>query len=242
MAFINWLKEFLGKYLYSPKWRCVSCSREIVDQGYFCEDCYKRLPVNDGPFCDHCGRKVKVGRQYCTTCKGRLTAVDKARSAFNYEKPISTLIKKAKYKGDTYLLDVFIDRMVFSYLKSGLDCNCVTFVPMTEKALKKRGYNQSELLAKKVAQRLNLPVLYCLEKTKQTERQAKLSREQRLKNLQDTFKVTDKKQVNEKTVLIVDDVTTTGATAEAIALKLKRAGASSVKLLTVASVPPKERY
>ena len=83
MAFWGWLKEFLGKYLYNSKWRCVVCSKEIIDQGYFCKDCYKKLPVNDGPFCDHCGRKLDVGRLYCTTCKGTLTAVDKARSAYN---------------------------------------------------------------------------------------------------------------------------------------------------------------
>ena len=238
----QFVKDFFEKFFYNPKWRCVACSREIFEQGYFCEECLKKLPLNDGPYCDHCGRKVLVGREFCSTCKGRLTAVDKARSAYVYQKPISSLIKRAKYRGQIYLLDAFVDRMFFVYLKNGFNCDAIVYVPMSEKAFKNRGYNQAEILARKLAERLEIPVLDCIQKVKETKRQAKLAREQRLKNLQDSFKVTDKSQVNDKVILIVDDVTTTGATAEAIALKLKRAGASSVKLITVASVPSKEGY
>lgn len=242
MNFLKGLKTFLSKFVYNPKWRCIVCGKEIFQQGYYCEECERELPLNDGPFCDHCGRRVTVGRQFCSTCKGRLTAVDKARSAYDYKEPISKLIKKAKYNGDKYVLQAFVKRMLFVYLKNNFNCDAIVFVPMTEKSLKKRGFNQSEILAKYMSEELEIPLLYCLEKCKATKRQANLNREQRLKNLQDSFRVTDKKQVLDKTVLIVDDVTTTGSTAEAIALKLKRAGASSVKLLTVASVPSKEGY
>ncbi len=242
MNLLKGIRTFFTKFVFNPKWRCVVCGREIFEQGYYCDGCKAQLPINDGPYCDHCGRRVEVGRQYCSTCKGRLTAVDKARSAYNYQKPISTLIKKAKYNGDRYLLDAFIERMIFVYLKNGFNCDAIVFVPMTEKAKRKRGYNQSEILAKLLSEKLEIPLLDCLEKTRTTQRQAKLNREQRLKNLQDSFRVINKKLVVDKSVLIVDDVTTTGATAQAIALKLKRSGASSVKLLTVASVPNKERY
>ena len=79
-------------------------------------------------------------------------------------------------------------------------------------------------------------------KVKETKRQATLSRDDRLKNLKGAFRVKNKKEIKDKTVLIVDDVTTTGATGEAVAEKLKKAGAKAVYLLTVASLPPKDKY
>ena len=68
------------------------------------------------------------------------------------------------------------------------------------------------------------------------------TKEERLKNLKGVFKVKDKKLIKEKTIVIVDDVTTTGATAQAVAERLKSVGAKSVYLLTIASVPPRENY
>ena len=113
---------------------------------------------------------------------------------------------------------------------------------MSVKAQKRRGYNQSKILAEKLSQIVNVPVLDCLEKKKETARQATLNRAERLKNLTDAFSVTDKKAVKDKTIVIVDDVSTTGATAQAIAKKLKKVGAKSVNLITVASTPPVDKY
>ena len=90
--------------------------------------------------------------------------------------------------------------------------------------------------AEKTAEIMNIPVKECLIKTRETKRQAKLNGEQRRKNLIGAFKVIDKSAVKDKTALIIDDVTTTGATAEAIAEALKKAGARSVLLATVAGV------
>ena len=113
---------------------------------------------------------------------------------------------------------------------------------MSVRAEKRRGYNQSKLLAQKLSELIGVDVLDCLIKTKETERQATLTGEQRRKNLVDAFKVIDKKSVKDKSILIVDDVTTTGATAQIIAQKLKNAGAIKVYLITVASVPPFDKY
>ena len=84
-------------------------------------------------------------------------------------------------------------------------------------------------------------LLECIVKTKETVMQAKLNREGRLKNLIDAFSITDKTLVKDKSVLIVDDVSTTGATSEVLAQKLKSAGAKQVYLLTIASVAHKDR-
>ena len=236
------IKRILGKWFFYPKWRCVVCGKEIFDGAYVCQDCYNQLPFITGAKCGHCGRKVIAFENYCSTCKNVLVSLDLCRSVFSYEKPISGLIKKAKYDNGKYLIEYFAELLAPIYLQNYISADLLTFVPMTDKAKKKRGYNQSELLAEAVAKRINLPVVNCLKKVKETNRQATLGRKDRLKNLEEAFRVFDKKAVKDKSVVIVDDVTTTGATAEVIAKRLKKAGAKQVFLITVASTPPIDKY
>ncbi len=229
--------------LFTPNWKCLLCEREIFDKDkYFCEDCEKQLPFNDGPICAHCGRKVIAPERYCTTCKGYLVSLDLSRSCFSYEKPIDKLIKNAKYAGKQYLLDYFAQRLALLYLKNYFNADGFIYIPMTKRAERKRGYNQSKILAQKLSESTNVPLLHCVDKVKETKRQATLSRAERLKNLEGAFKVVDKGAVKDKTLVIVDDVTTTGSTAEIIAKILKKAGAEKVYLVTVASTPPIDKY
>lgn len=227
---------FFRKYFFNPKWRCLVCGKEIFEGDYFCEDCAKKLPVREGAICAHCGRASVIPTEYCDTCKGKLTAIDKGRSTFEYDKPISGLIKRAKYEGERYILTAFAEYLALVCFKNYFAADFIVYVPMTKRAERKRGYNHGRILAEKTAEIVNIPVIDCLEKTRETKRQAKLDGEQRRKNLIGAFKVTDKSAVKDKTVLIIDDVTTTGATAEAIAEVLKKAGACSVLLATVAGV------
>ena len=157
-------------------------------------------------------------------------------------RPISKLIKDAKYNNAIYVIDYFAKELSSVYFQNYFNADYLVFVPMTEDAKKKRGYNQSEILANKLSERINVPVLNCLKKVKKTERQATLGRAERLKNLNDAFRVINKKSVVGKSILIVDDVTTTGATAEVVASRLKKAGAKIVNLITVASTPPIDKY
>ncbi len=240
--FYKKLKEFFVKYFFNEKWRCNNCGKEIFDQGYFCSECYKNLPFNDKAICNHCGRSLSVSQEYCSTCREMLLSVDKARSVFVYDKPISSFIKRAKYNKKLYLLDMFADFLANLYLKSYFNADYFCFVPMTERAKKKRGYNQGELLARKVSEKVNLEVVDVIEKVKETTRQAKLGRAERLKNLENAFKVKSRKIIKDKTLVLIDDVSTTGATCESIAKKLKSAGAKKVYLLTIASVSPKLGY
>lgn len=236
------LLKILTFGLYFPRWRCNRCGREIFEGGFFCKECESALPYNDKAVCNHCGRELVSPSEYCSTCKGTLVSVDKARSVFNYRSPISGLIKKAKYDNGKYILDYFAEKLFLLYLNSGFRAETVCFVPMSKERLKKRKYNQSQILAEKVAGAINLPLADCIARVKETERQANLNRQERLKNLTDSFKVVDKKAIRGKNVLLIDDVSTTGATAEAVAAKLKKSGALRVYLLTVASVPPKDGY
>ncbi len=240
------IKETIIKILtlgfYYPRWRCNCCGAEMMDGVFFCEECEKSLPYNNATVCNHCGRAIVNPSEYCSTCKETMVSVDKARSVFKYERPISGLIGKAKYSNGKYILDYFAEKLSFLYFNNFFRSEVVCCVPMSKARLRKRKYNQSEILAKKVSEIIKVPFSDCIDKTRETERQAKLSRAERLKNLVDTFKVTDKKAIRGKNVLLVDDVSTTGATAEAVAVKLKNAGALRVHLITVANVPPKDGY
>lgn len=234
------LSKILTFGLYNPKWRCNVCGKEIFDEGYFCKECLNSFPYNDKTFCQHCGRETETPADYCLTCKGFMVSVDTARSVFTYKKPINSLIKKAKYNHGRYLLTAFAEMMANLYFKNSFNADVICFVPMTEKRKRRRGYNQSEELAKALSEIIKVPVADCIVKSKETERQAKLGKADRRENLKGSFKVVDKKSVKDKVVLLVDDVTTTGATAEVIAERLKNSGAVKVRLLTVASVPAKK--
>ncbi len=243
MNLIERIHLLIEKAFFNSKWKCLLCGDEIFDESKrFCENCESTLPFNEGAICEHCGRKVIASEPYCSTCKGVLVSLDACRSCFNYQKPIDKLIKDVKYHNKRYLIDYLSERLSLLYLKNYFNADGFVFVPMTKKAFNKRGFNQSELLARKVSERTNVPVLDCLEKVKDTKRQATLTRAERLKNLDSAFRVKDRKVVKDKTLVIVDDVSTTGATAQAIASKLKRAGATKVYLITVASTPPIEKY
>lgn len=242
MKILKRVLSFLERTLFNPKWKCLCCGRENFNDDYICEECRKTLPVIEGSFCGHCGRKTVASEAYCTTCKNTLVSLDKGRSLYEYKPPVSTLIRKLKYNGRKYVADFFAKELSSVYLRNFTDADFITFVPSTAKSRKARGYNQSELLARNLAEIVGTEVKEVCVKIKETPRQAKLTRAQRLTNLTDAFKVTDRRSVIGKTILIIDDVTTTGSTVEAIASKLKRAGAERVCLLTVASVSPKNGY
>ena len=242
MSLVLAIKKFLSRYFFSNDWSCLSCGKEIFKDQKFCESCYKELPFNDGPICNHCGRKVVAFENYCSTCKENMLSIDMGRSAFSYQEPISSMIKRLKYGNQRYIAEYFSERLAFIYLKNNMDADYITYVPMTKKAERKRGYNQSQILASGLSKKVNLPVFDGIEKVKETKRQASLTRKERLLNLEKAFSVTDRKSVKGKKFVIVDDVTTTGATAETVAKRLKKAGAEKVFLITVASLPPKDKY
>ena len=242
MSFIKKIKNFIAELFFNARWRCNVCGKEIFDGKYFCQECESKLPFNDGIICAHCGRKTIAPESYCSTCKEKLVALDKCRSAFVYDGEIAKLIKKAKFGGKRYILEIFSSYLSNCYFKHYFNSDVIVYVPMTKKALRKRGYNQSQILAQLVSDKVGVPTVDCIEKIKDTKRQATLDRAQRLKNLEGAFKITSRSMIKDKSVLIIDDVTTTGSTAEVIAERLKRAGASIVNLLTVASVPPKAGY
>lgn len=229
-------RRFLECVAFDPAWTCTLCGAEIFE-GYFCAACENDLPFNDGAICSHCGRKLETTAPVCGTCKNRLTDLDAGRSVFLYEGTAAELIKRFKYANERYLARVFAVYLAKLYEESGFVADAAVSVPMLEEDEKKRGYNQTVLLAEAFSAMTGLPALSPLVKKKTTEHQSQLSGRDRLKNLESAFKVSGKDSVEGRSLIIVDDVTTTGATLQAVAKELKRNGAARVYALTAASVP-----
>lgn len=228
--FTNLIKQAL----FNTEWTCNACGKEIFD-GYFCKECLKDIVKIGENKCAHCGRQTPYPVPYCDSCVERNLSVDIMRSVFEYQPPISFVIQNFKYNNYKFHADYFAKEMHEIFIKDGLSCDVITFVPMSEKKLKKREYNQSKLLADAFSKLIGVKVLDCVQKVKDTENQADLSFKERVLNLKGAFKA-DKKLVKGKSVLLIDDVLTTGSTTNAVAEVLKKAGAIKVSVLTVASV------
>ena len=241
-SFFDKIKGVLNAHVFNPKWKCNCCGKEIFSEEYFCEKCLENLPLIDKNYCQHCGRELKTNSEFCTSCKEYMISVDKARSVYAYKSPIDKMIKDLKYFGKKYLVEILSKDLANLYFKNYFNADFIVYVPMLEEAEKERGFNQSKLIAEKLSEKAGVPIREVVKKVKPTVRQAKLNRKERLKNLKGTFRFYNKKLIKDKTILIVDDVLTTGATSEVIGKGLKKYGAKAVYLLTVASVPNKEGY
>ena len=210
------------------------CGKEIFEN-YFCEDCLKEITLISENKCEHCGRLTAYPVKFCDSCIETNINFDRALSVFDYQEPISFLIQNFKYQNHKYHAKYFAEMLYSLFQKEGLSVDVVTFVPMHEDRLEERKYNHAELLASEFSLLSKIEMKQLVEKVNETERQATLSLKDRLKNLSLSFKA-DKREVDGKRVLVIDDVLTTGATADVISKTLKKAGASAVTILTVASV------
>ncbi len=229
---MNIFKGILDAF-FPPNFTCDICGIEIFNGDNLCEKCRDTVTVNNDMTCLVCGRKTPSSR-LCLECKAQPPLYDRAVSPYVYSGGVQKLILKFK-GGQGYLKDYFARAM---YAKCGRfkDAEAVCFVPMTSAAEHNRGFNQSELLAAELAKMLKLPLLKdALTKVKNSSSQKSLTKKEREENLKSCFKA-EGEAVNGKTLILVDDVLTTGATADAVTRELKKRGAKKVYLVTAASV------
>lgn len=237
------LKELLQGFLKSadkevfPRdFTCDICGAETFSSN-LCPGCLKTVTFNDKITCPVCGRKTKID-EICIECKYSAPVFRRACSPLVYDGGAVKLIAKFK-NGGAYLKEWFAD-MICEMLNDFSPFECIVYVPMTKKAERKRGYNQAKELAKAISKRCGVPVSDAVIKVRETVEQKSLSLSEREKNLASCFKVSDNKNIKGNSVLVVDDVLTTGATANAVCRKILKAGAVATFLATVTSVERKE--
>lgn len=231
----NVFEKIINEDIFPLNYTCNLCDKEVFNGEDFCEKCSSEIYEIKNR-CNHCGRKTPFMVNYCESCKDKNLDFDMARSLYDYSGNIPKIIHNFKYNEKPYLAQIFARKLKEIYFKEFITADIIICVPMTEKAERKRGYNQSELLAKYLSSEIGVEYSSKVcKKVKDTDRQATLNVTERAKNLQGAFKVY-KEEIVGKSVLIVDDVLTTGATVNGISKLLKKKGANQVFVLTIASV------
>lgn len=223
----------LKQIFFPSDFTCDICGRETFGT-HVCGECMKNFNFNSGATCPVCGRKT-VRAEICLECKAHAPVYYKAVSAIVYGGEGIALVAKFK-NGGAYLKDYFAE-LLFEKIKALPEFNCIVYVPMTKKSQRKRGYNQTYILAKELAALAGKPLIKdAAVKLKETSAQKSLTRKERVENVKGAFKIEKKQEISGKRVLVVDDVLTTGATADELSRILLAAGAVKVYFATVASV------
>lgn len=239
MKLLDRFRKKVAHYDETHNFTCNICGREVFGGERVCAACMGSLPFVGAVCCPFCGRQVKEPGA-CLECKRKPLGVEKARSALVHEGEGARLVLRFK-RGARYLFRTAADLM-FPLMQEFPDVDLITFVPMTERAEKRRGYNQSRLLAEELSRRSGVPLYAGVVKRKETGAQKTLGRAEREKNLERCFHVNDRKGVKGKNILIIDDILTTGATVSELADTLKRAQAGRLFALTLTSVKNKHPF
>ena len=197
---------------------CVSCGAE--DDGDLCRRCAEQVVVLCPPWCERCG-----ARPPCTC--DRLEGFARARSLVVFAEPSRSLTLRLKRRGATAVATAIGSLMGALARREGLEGDTVTFVP-GGRAAQRRGFDHAELVARAVARELGVPMVPLLRRAEEGPRQADVALERRRSNVRRRFAA----RPTASSVLLVDDVFTTGATAEACASALRRAGAPCVDVVT----------
>ncbi len=227
----------IGRILFPNDCTCELCGEETFS-ARLCEDCERTIFHNDGIVCPVCGRRTEK-REICRDCKQRIPLFKRGVSALVYEGGAIPLI--AAYKQGKSHLYSYFGELMLPFVAALPEFDGIVYVPLTKKRKSERGYNQSKLLADFIGENTGKPVLDILEKIKDTSEQKSLSGAERMENLNGCFAVSDKGLCKGKKLLLIDDVLTTGATANAVTKVLLRAGAKEIYYACAASTEYKPR-
>ena len=214
--------------LFPP--RCVGCSRW---GDWLCDSCLREIRRPEPPLCRTCGREI-AEPGLCTRCRSDPPPIDGIRAPAFLEGPLREAIHAFKYEG-LRVLSPTLGRILSEYwLQHPLPADVIVPVPLHPSRQRRRGYNQSSLLAQALANVSGVPMdERCLRRTKPTRPQVGLDARQRQHNVAGAFLCVDDR-VRGQRVLLIDDVCTTGSTLTACATTLRDHGALSVWGLTLA--------
>ena len=214
-------------------------SRACVDQ-LVCLECWSKIRKNVPPFCHCCGRhldKNNLTKHICPGCARTQLHFDRAFSPCLYDTTIKELIHSFKYKGKDYLgkvLSRLLTEFILEYDLPMEHIDIILPIPLHAARMREREFNQAFILGEALAKEFNKNISQtALCRNRNTLTQTELKPQERLSNVLGSFSVIDKKAVEDKNILLVDDVLTTGSTASEAARALKNSGANVVFVLTL---------
>lgn len=199
--------------IYPREDKCLICKSEI-DSDFICPKCSRQLPRIDGE------SKIENVSFY---------------SAVYYSSAMRNLVIDFKYRKNFECGEFFISLLEEKIKKENIEFDYISFVPSTRKVIKQRGFDHCLFLANGLKDKFNKPVLNLLKKKENVEEQKKLASSKRKRNVENAFIVSDrvKLDLNNKRILFIDDLSTTGATLESCQNTIKKVYKSEIILLTV---------
>ncbi len=217
------------EYIFLPS--CGICGK--LGEGYLCKKCGKDLEK----YLINTKEKVLIDLMENDFNKDISYSIINKFHIFRYEEVIRKLIIQYKFNDKSYLYKMFCefilkDKKAFDFIKS---YDIIIPVPIHKKRMKKRGYNQSELIVKELAKRVKIESgIKVLVKTINNKQQSTLSGKLRKENTKNVYKLINQEKINNKKILLFDDIYTTGATANECILELKKAEPKEIGLITLA--------
>lgn len=232
MLIIRWFKNLLLPPL------CSICYKRVgQDSEPICLSCALELTHPDEPICKVCGGESDTVLECCSECLDNGNLWIRGYTVWKYEGAIREAIHRYKYRGEIALADFFANNMAEKIkLEEGIESKVLTWIPLHPIKKFIRGYNQTELLSKRLSGLLNIPCKKLIDRVKCTRQQAKLDRHDRQKNMKNAFKINRRNGADIKgaDVLLLDDVLTTGSTLNEASRVLLKNGAQSVTVISIA--------
>lgn len=224
--------------------RCIKCGKVLSETNGLCPDCFNSINFISAPYCHKCGRPFTKEadlrfstKQYCGVClQKKKVLFEMQRTSFIYDDNSKNLILDLKFRDKTVSAETLAN-LLFT---AGRDIwqshpDLIIPVPIHRLRLLKRRFNQSALLVKYLSLKTGISADYCsLIRQENTIPQVQLSGAKRRKNLKNAFTVKYTQNVKDKSIVLVDDVETTGSTLNECAKVLRKAGAKSVYSVTLA--------
>lgn len=216
--------------------RCPVCDKPVDKLGrYICQKCKNTLRYVYSPYCLKCGKGLQdETKEYCMDCCDAVHFFERGRALYEYES-IKEAIYRFKYERRREYAVFFGKELARRFCKQIIEwkADAIVPVPLYAEREKKRGYNQAALLAKELEKELGIPVkdkIIC--RVKNTLPQKMVNGKERQNNLKNAFKIVQN-DVKLNTVVVVDDIYTTGATMDAVAKCLKDAGVGKVYCISL---------
>jgi ComF family protein len=239
---MNAILRSLIQFLYPAQCRHCEENLDPADGHYICKICWKEVKFIEEPFCQTCGHPLSslaslpVTFRHATEEQKKVFSCDecpddvkfrKARAIAYYKSAVGTAITLLKDQDKTIMANPLADLM-FNTMPRLLDVQDYDYimpVPIHKKKMRKRGYNQMELIGRRLSTKTGMPLeLQSLVKSVNTPPQRGLDAEDRQKNIKDSFEVSDRSKIEGKRILLIDDVMTTGATINECAKVLLKDG------------------
>lgn len=211
--------------LFYPRF-CVGCEKRASD--VLCRACVEALPYVGTPVCSRCGHPTAFEAFVCDECKDTDFAFETARAPLRYEGVGKEIVHALKYRSYFPVVEKVMAPLMVSMLEEK-DFDFVVPVPMHSSRMRRRGFNQAEVMARSVSRKINSGLSDTLGVVRRTRDQVELTAAGRRDNVRGAFRTTSR--IRGK-VLLVDDVFTTGSTMGECAKSLVHAGASEVHAIS----------